>query len=130
MMTSKDSAGAHHPGTVGPAAVAALLPWTIGCRERRDAAEALAGLAGVALCVVDLERLLALGSDFEGLVQLVFREAWFQDTILYIEGLDELRANGRMTRTTGCLPPWPRVTGSPSWLARSCGCPAGASSPA
>ena len=51
--------------------------------------------------VVDLERLLASGVDFEGMVKVVFRAAWFQDTILYIEGLDELRTNGRTTPTFG-----------------------------
>jgi SpoVK/Ycf46/Vps4 family AAA+-type ATPase len=64
---------------------------------KRRTAEALAELAGMSLCVVDVAKLLASGADFERLLRPLFREAWLQDALLYLAGFDELRANGRDT---------------------------------
>jgi ATP-dependent 26S proteasome regulatory subunit len=63
---------------------------------KRRAAETLASMVGVSLLVVDLARCLASSADFDRVVKLIFREAWFQDVILYMDGLDELRSDGRV----------------------------------
>jgi SpoVK/Ycf46/Vps4 family AAA+-type ATPase len=65
-----------------------------GAGQRR-AAEALAGEAGLPLLVVDLLRALDARMDFEQVLRLLFREAWFQDAILFLEGLDALRSDER-----------------------------------
>lgn len=62
---------------------------------KRRVAEALAKEVGAPLLVADLTRALATNTDFERLLQLLFREAWFQDAILYLEGLDTLRRDDR-----------------------------------
>lgn len=56
---------------------------------RRDAALALAANRGAKLLVADLAYACSLG-DFAELVTPLFREAWLQDALLYIEGLDSL----------------------------------------
>jgi AAA+ superfamily predicted ATPase len=60
---------------------------------KRRTAEVLAGEVGTPLLVVDLMRALAADTDFEILIKLVFREAWFRDAILYLDGLDMLRGD-------------------------------------
>jgi SpoVK/Ycf46/Vps4 family AAA+-type ATPase len=62
---------------------------------KRQTAEALAGETGSRLLVVDLARALAAKTDFEQVLKLLFREAWFQDAILFLEGLDALRGDER-----------------------------------
>lgn len=56
---------------------------------RRDAALALAANRSARLLVADLAYAHSLG-DFAELVTPLFREAWLQDALLYIEGLDTL----------------------------------------
>lgn len=56
---------------------------------RREAALALAANRGLRLLVADLAYAYSLG-DFAELVTPLFREAWLQDALLYIEGLDTL----------------------------------------
>lgn len=56
---------------------------------RRDAALALAARRGMRLLVADLACAYHLG-EFADLVTPLFREAWLQDALLYIEGLDTL----------------------------------------
>jgi SpoVK/Ycf46/Vps4 family AAA+-type ATPase len=60
---------------------------------KRRAAEVLAGEVDAPLLVVDLSRALAADTDFERLLKLVFREAWFRDAIVYLDGLDMLRGD-------------------------------------
>jgi SpoVK/Ycf46/Vps4 family AAA+-type ATPase len=62
---------------------------------KRRAAEALAGALGVRLLAVDLVRALTVEMDFAKLLRLIFREAWFQDLVLYLDGLDVLRCEER-----------------------------------
>jgi SpoVK/Ycf46/Vps4 family AAA+-type ATPase len=62
---------------------------------KRRTAEALAGEVGAPLLAADLVRALSAGPDFERLLKLLFREAWFQDAVLYLEGLDALRNEER-----------------------------------
>ena len=40
-------------------------------------------------------RALAADTDFDLVLKLLFREAWFRDAILYLDGLDALRGDGR-----------------------------------
>lgn len=61
----------------------------------RQVAEALASKIGVRLLVADLARAIVAERDFQYLLRLLFREAWFQDAILYLDGLDALRSNER-----------------------------------
>lgn len=60
--------------------------------RKRDTAEALAAEVGTLLLQADLAQLLADLKDPREQLQLLFREAWFQDAILYLEGLDVLLA--------------------------------------
>ena len=62
---------------------------------KRGAAEALASKVGAQLLIVDLVRALAANVDFEQALKLCFREAWFQNALLYIDGLDALRRDER-----------------------------------
>ena len=62
---------------------------------KRHMAEVLAGQVGAPLITVDLARALAADMDFDRILKLLFREAWFQDAILYLDGLDALRGDGR-----------------------------------
>jgi AAA+ superfamily predicted ATPase len=61
----------------------------------RQTAEALAAEMGMPLLVADLIRALAATTDFEQALRLLFREAWFQDAILYLDGVDVLRGSDR-----------------------------------
>ena len=56
----------------------------------RYLAEALASDTNRALLVGDISRIPQTGIGFETSLKLLFRQAWFQDAILYIYGLDEL----------------------------------------
>ena len=57
---------------------------------KRRTAEAIAGKINAPLLVVDLIRALAVNSDFEQMLKLLFREAWSFDAILYLDNLDAL----------------------------------------
>ena len=63
---------------------------------KRRTAEALAGEVGAALLVADLACVLTANMDFERALKLLFREAWFQDAILYLDNLDALRSDDRI----------------------------------
>ena len=62
---------------------------------KRAAAHAVANQLGKSLLVVDLARLLASTPEIGYALGLVLRECRFQDDILYIEGMDELRNESR-----------------------------------
>lgn len=62
---------------------------------KRRTAEALAGEAGMSLLAVDLARALAADPDFDRQLKLLFREAWLQDAILYLDGLEALLSGDR-----------------------------------
>ena len=63
---------------------------------KRRAAEALAGAVGRPLLVMDLARALAANMEFDQLLKVLFREAWLEDAILYLDGLDALRGDERI----------------------------------
>ena len=83
-------------------------------------AEALAAEVGAPMLVVDLVRALASKTDFDQLLRLIFREAWFQDALLFLEGwdavtqepqsiaypslLEELKKDGGITLMAGTKP--------------------------
>lgn len=58
---------------------------------KRLGAEAIADKLGMSLLAVDLVRVLESQTDFEQFLKLLFREAWFQNAILYLDGFDTLR---------------------------------------
>ena len=62
---------------------------------KRYTAEALANEVSAPLLAVDIVRVLATSVDFEHSLKMLFREAWFQDAILYLDGLDVLRSDER-----------------------------------
>ena len=64
----------------------------------RQTAEALAAEVGMPLLIVDLVRAPATATDFEEVLRLLFREAWFQDAILFLEGVDALRVGDQAMR--------------------------------
>jgi hypothetical protein len=70
-------------------------PYHAGAQQT---AEALASVVGLPLLVADLVRTLDARMDFEPLLRLLFREAWFQDAILYLDGLDALRGSEQALR--------------------------------
>ncbi len=57
---------------------------------QRPTAEALAAEIGRLLLCVNLIQVLETNTDFAQLLQLLWREAWFQNAILYLDGLDAL----------------------------------------
>jgi AAA+ superfamily predicted ATPase len=61
-------------------------------------AEALAAEVRMPLLAADLARALAATTDFEQVLRLLFREAWFQDALLYLEGVDALRGSDQAIR--------------------------------
>jgi AAA+ superfamily predicted ATPase len=61
---------------------------------KRRAAEALAAEAGASLLSADLARAISGNGDFADILRLVFREAWLQGAVLYLDNLDALRADG------------------------------------
>jgi AAA+ superfamily predicted ATPase len=64
----------------------------------RQAAEALANEVGMPLLVVDLGRAPAATTDFEQVLRVLFREAWFQDAILLLESVGALRVGDQAVR--------------------------------
>lgn len=63
--------------------------------RKRQTAESLASEAGSRLLLVDVARVLAAGVEFDKTLKLIFREAQFQDAVLYLDGLDALRVEER-----------------------------------
>lgn len=64
---------------------------------KRQTAEALAGELGLDLLAVNLSDILAADGTFESILKLLFREAWFADVMLYLEGVDILRIQEQNT---------------------------------
>jgi hypothetical protein len=64
----------------------------------RQTAEALAAEVDMPLLIVDLVRAPAATTDFEQLLRLLFRAAWFQDAILFLEGVEALRVGDQAMR--------------------------------
>jgi SpoVK/Ycf46/Vps4 family AAA+-type ATPase len=62
--------------------------------EKRRAAEAMAAEGGTSLLSVDLSRAISGNSDVADTLRLAFREAWFHGSVLYLDNLDALRAEG------------------------------------
>jgi SpoVK/Ycf46/Vps4 family AAA+-type ATPase len=60
---------------------------------KRRMAEAIAAGIDRRLLIVDLPRAVAAKTEFEQVVKLLFREAWFQSAVLYLDGLDSLPGN-------------------------------------
>ncbi len=59
--------------------------------EKEGVVGALAGTLKMQVLQVNLNRLVDQGSEFRKLIGVVIREAWFQDAVLYFEGVDTLR---------------------------------------
>ncbi|ABA58345.1 AAA ATPase [Nitrosococcus oceani ATCC 19707] len=57
---------------------------------KRRMAEALAAKVNRPLLIVDLLHALTVDPDFERVLKILFREAWFQNAVLYLEGMDTL----------------------------------------
>jgi SpoVK/Ycf46/Vps4 family AAA+-type ATPase len=57
---------------------------------KRSVAEALAGLVNRPLLVMNLLEAFKTSSNFEQVLGLVFREAWYQDALLYLGNLEAL----------------------------------------
>jgi SpoVK/Ycf46/Vps4 family AAA+-type ATPase len=62
---------------------------------KRRCAEALAGQVDAPLLIADLSRVVATETEFGETIRLIFREDWFQDAILYLDGLDALHGDAR-----------------------------------
>jgi SpoVK/Ycf46/Vps4 family AAA+-type ATPase len=60
---------------------------------KRRCAELLSSDAAAPLLAVDLARVPANETDLDSAIRLVLREAWFQDAIVYLEGIDALHAD-------------------------------------
>jgi ATPase family associated with various cellular activities (AAA) len=65
---------------------------------KRRAAEALAGAAGARLLVADLRRAFDAEMGFAELMNLLWREAWFQDALLFLDEPSALRSDERAAR--------------------------------
>lgn len=59
---------------------------------KRQAAEAIALKLDMRLLVADIATAIAAKTELESILPLLFREAQFQDAVLYLEGLDPLRS--------------------------------------
>jgi SpoVK/Ycf46/Vps4 family AAA+-type ATPase len=70
---------------------------------KRRCAELLSSDAAAPLLAVDLARVPANETDLDTAIRLVLREAWFQDAIVYLEGIDALRADPRPIAFDGVL---------------------------
>jgi AAA+ superfamily predicted ATPase len=70
---------------------------------RRAAAEGQARAAGLRLLAVDLVGALAADGGFERALRLAQREAWFQDAVLFLDGLDALRGDERAPSFRGLM---------------------------
>jgi AAA+ superfamily predicted ATPase len=62
---------------------------------RRATAEALAAEAGAVLLVTDLARAVEARVDLALVLPLVFRQAWLEDAVLFLENVDALRDEDR-----------------------------------
>ncbi|HEY9605887.1 MAG TPA: ATP-binding protein [Allocoleopsis sp.] len=58
--------------------------------SKRRVVEAIARHLSMSLLTVDLVRVLETQTNVESIWQLLFREAWFQDAVLYLDGFDTL----------------------------------------
>ena len=65
---------------------------------KRQAAEALAKELGIQLLVVKLSRALVSDTNFDQLLRVALREGWLLSAIVYLEGADELRRDGKELR--------------------------------
>lgn len=61
--------------------------------SKRRTAEALAAEVKAPLLAVDLARIVEAKVDFESTLKRLFREAWFQNALLYLDGLDVVQSN-------------------------------------
>lgn len=61
--------------------------------SKRRTAEALAAAVQAPLLAVDLARIVEAKVDFESTLKRLFREAWFQNALLYLDGLDVVQSN-------------------------------------
>jgi AAA+ superfamily predicted ATPase len=66
-----------------------------GGAGKRQAAAALATEVGAPLLVMDLVQALAANIAFDQALRLVFRYAWLQGALLYLDDLDALRRDGQ-----------------------------------
>ena len=69
---------------------------------KRRCVEALASEADASLLIADLSRIVTTETDFGETIKLLFREAWFQDAMLFLEALDEIRGDER-SRAFDCV---------------------------
>ena len=60
---------------------------------KRHTAQALAAEVKAPLLAVDLARMVEAKIDFEPTLKLVFREAWFQEALLYLDELDVVQSD-------------------------------------
>ena len=58
--------------------------------SKRLGAEAIANQLEMSLLTVHLPQLLEIKTDFARILNLLFREAWFQNAVLYLDGFDSL----------------------------------------
>jgi len=63
--------------------------------DKHKAAEAISAEADLPLLFVDLNYLLTSETDVQRMLKRVFRLGWLQNTIVYLEGCDALRNEGR-----------------------------------
>jgi hypothetical protein len=70
---------------------------------KRRCADVLAAEANCYLLAADLGRAAAMGTDLHAVAALLFREAWFQDAILYLDGIDALHDESHATALTTLL---------------------------
>lgn len=61
--------------------------------SKHRTAEALAAEVQAPLLAVDLVRIVEAKVDFESTLKRLFREAWFQNALLYLDGLDVVQSN-------------------------------------
>jgi ATPase family associated with various cellular activities (AAA) len=62
---------------------------------KRQMAEVLASMVGAPLLIMDLVRALNAETNFERVLKLLSRDAWFRNAIVFLDGLDALRGDGR-----------------------------------
>jgi len=67
------------------------------CAAKRQAAELTSRRLGARLLIADLAAALDAGRDFRQMLKLIFREAWLQGAVLYLDGVDALRREGYLT---------------------------------
>ena len=71
--------------------------------EKRQVAIALAHQVNRRLLIADLAQAIAIKEDFDQLLKLLFREACFQNAILYLDSLDILRTKEQHLRYNSLL---------------------------